>query len=162
MAFNIQARLNFKNHEHVSMGIWDTVELLNTLVDDSDSDVDIIFSILAYSWQGFADEYEANWASSTDCWSYPKGWKTRVSLNFPYQVPMPNNMYVPGNRLCAWSQKLLVFYGSEGQWDVVGVRRILISVILLLTTFSRTLLVNWTFFPPALHHINWVFHSCRL
>ena len=65
------------------MGVWEAVELLNTLVDNSDPDVNIIFSILAYPWQGFADEYEPNWASSTDCWSYPKGWETGVDAGQP-------------------------------------------------------------------------------
>ena len=39
MAFNIQARINFKARERVHMGVWEAMELLNTLVDDSDPDV---------------------------------------------------------------------------------------------------------------------------
>jgi len=31
------------------MGIWEAVELLDTLVNNSDPDINIIFSILAYS-----------------------------------------------------------------------------------------------------------------
>ena len=43
MAFNLQARAGFKNHKRVRMGIWEAIELLNTLVDESDPDVSRLF-----------------------------------------------------------------------------------------------------------------------
>lgn len=43
MAFNVQARANFKARERVSMGVWEAMELLNSLVDDSDPDVSHLY-----------------------------------------------------------------------------------------------------------------------
>jgi inositol oxygenase len=37
--FNIQARINFKSRRRARMGIWEAMEMLNTLVDESDPDV---------------------------------------------------------------------------------------------------------------------------
>ena len=37
--FNIQARVNFKSSRRARMGIWQAMEMLNTLVDESDPDV---------------------------------------------------------------------------------------------------------------------------
>ena len=37
--FNIQARVNFKSRRRARMGIWEAMEMLNTLVDESDPDV---------------------------------------------------------------------------------------------------------------------------
>lgn len=39
VAFNIQARVNFKSQRRARMGIWQAMEMLNTLVDESDPDV---------------------------------------------------------------------------------------------------------------------------
>ena len=37
--FNLQARVNFKTRRRARMGIWEAMEMLNTLVDESDPDV---------------------------------------------------------------------------------------------------------------------------
>ncbi|KAG6884890.1 hypothetical protein C0993_007399 [Termitomyces sp. T159_Od127] len=37
--FNIQARVNFKKRTRARMGVWEAMEMLNTLVDESDPDV---------------------------------------------------------------------------------------------------------------------------
>jgi hypothetical protein len=39
VAFNIKARTEFKSRKRARMGIWQAMEMLNTLVDDSDPDV---------------------------------------------------------------------------------------------------------------------------
>ena len=39
VAFNIQARVNFKSRCRARMGIWQAMEMLDTLVDESDPDV---------------------------------------------------------------------------------------------------------------------------
>ena len=39
MAFNIKCRVDFKNRKRARMGVWEAIELLNTLVDESDPDV---------------------------------------------------------------------------------------------------------------------------
>ena len=39
--FNIQARVNFKSRRRARMGIWEAMEMLNTLVDESDPDVSL-------------------------------------------------------------------------------------------------------------------------
>ncbi|KAF4583590.1 hypothetical protein EYR38_002345 [Pleurotus pulmonarius] len=41
MAFNIKARVDFKNRERVRMSVWEAMELLNTLVDESDPDTSV-------------------------------------------------------------------------------------------------------------------------
>jgi inositol oxygenase len=41
VAFNIQARVNFKSRRRARMGIWGAMEMLNTLVDESDPDVSL-------------------------------------------------------------------------------------------------------------------------
>jgi len=37
--FNIKARTEFKTRKRARMGIWQAMEMLNTLVDESDPDV---------------------------------------------------------------------------------------------------------------------------
>jgi len=39
VAFNIQARVNFKSRCRARMSIWQAMEMLDTLVDESDPDV---------------------------------------------------------------------------------------------------------------------------
>ena len=39
VAFNLKAREDFKKKSRARMGVWQAIELLNTLVDDSDPDV---------------------------------------------------------------------------------------------------------------------------
>ena len=39
VAFNIKARVDFKNRKRDRMSIWQAMEMLNTYVDDSDPDV---------------------------------------------------------------------------------------------------------------------------
>lgn len=39
VAFNIAARVNFKTRRRARMGVWEAMEMLNTLVDESDPDV---------------------------------------------------------------------------------------------------------------------------
>ncbi|KAG5220713.1 inositol oxygenase [Salix suchowensis] len=41
MTFNIKARVDFKNRERVRMSVWEAMELLNTLVDESDPDTSV-------------------------------------------------------------------------------------------------------------------------
>lgn len=43
VAFNIQARVNFKSRRRARMGIWQAMEMLDTLVDESDPDVSLSF-----------------------------------------------------------------------------------------------------------------------
>ncbi|KAK0471015.1 inositol oxygenase [Armillaria novae-zelandiae] len=39
--YNIEARQNLKNTVRARMGVWEALELLNTLVDESDPDIDL-------------------------------------------------------------------------------------------------------------------------
>lgn len=43
MEYNIRVRENHKNTVHARMGIWEAMEKLNELIDDSDPDVGILF-----------------------------------------------------------------------------------------------------------------------
>lgn len=42
--FNIRARVEFKTKRRARMGIWQAMEMLNTLVDESDPDVGYFLS----------------------------------------------------------------------------------------------------------------------
>ncbi|KAL0576103.1 hypothetical protein V5O48_005877 [Marasmius crinis-equi] len=41
VAFNIQARVDFKSRVRARMGVWEAMEMLNTLVDESDPDTSL-------------------------------------------------------------------------------------------------------------------------
>ena len=41
MAYNIKARVEFKSRKKARMSVWDAIEMLDTLVDDSDPDVSL-------------------------------------------------------------------------------------------------------------------------
>lgn len=49
VAFNIQARVNFKSCRRARMGIWQAMEMLDTLVDESDPDVSFSYQSPASS-----------------------------------------------------------------------------------------------------------------
>jgi hypothetical protein len=49
VAFNIQARVNFKSCRRARMGIWQAMEMLDTLVDESDPDVSFSYQSSASS-----------------------------------------------------------------------------------------------------------------
>ena len=44
MAFNIKARVDFKNRKRARMSVWEAIELLDALVDNSDPDVSGLLS----------------------------------------------------------------------------------------------------------------------
>jgi hypothetical protein len=48
VAFNIQARVNFKSCRRARMSIWQAMEMLDTLVDESDPDVSFFVSITGF------------------------------------------------------------------------------------------------------------------
>lgn len=51
MDFNIKARVQFKTQKRAHMSVWEAMEMLNTLVDESDPDVSLLLlggSILGY------------------------------------------------------------------------------------------------------------------
>ena len=56
VAFNIQARVNFKSRCRGRMGIWQAMEMLDTLVDESDPDV-------SFSYQRFQSPAPSNTAT---------------------------------------------------------------------------------------------------
>ncbi|KAL0960263.1 hypothetical protein HGRIS_011893 [Hohenbuehelia grisea] len=41
MAYNIKARVDFKNRKRVRMSVWEAMEMLNTLIDESDPDTSV-------------------------------------------------------------------------------------------------------------------------
>ncbi|EEB87589.1 hypothetical protein MPER_15012, partial [Moniliophthora perniciosa FA553] len=41
VAFNIKARVDFKNKTRARMGVWEAMEMLNTLIDESDPDTSL-------------------------------------------------------------------------------------------------------------------------
>jgi len=87
--FNLRMRANFKKSTRARMGIWEAMELLNTLVDDSDPDTSVSqIEHLLQTAEAMRRDGKPEW------------------------------MQVTG--LVHDLGKLLYFFGSEGQWDVVG------------------------------------------
>ncbi|KAF5378794.1 hypothetical protein D9615_006912 [Tricholomella constricta] len=87
--FNIKARVKFRKSVRARMGIWEAMEKLNTLIDDSDPDTDVSqIEHLLQTAEAIRRDGKPEW------------------------------MQVVG--LVHDLGKLLYFFGSEGQWDVVG------------------------------------------
>ncbi|KAI0659949.1 myo-inositol oxygenase [Cubamyces menziesii] len=87
--FNVRVRAEFKRTVHARMGIWEAMEKLNTLVDDSDPDTSLSqIEHLLQTAEAIRRDGKPEW------------------------------MQVAG--LVHDLGKLLYFFGSEGQWDVVG------------------------------------------
>ncbi|KAI0365769.1 myo-inositol oxygenase [Pilatotrama ljubarskyi] len=87
--FNVRVRAEFKRTVHARMGIWEAMEKLNTLVDDSDPDTSLSqIEHLLQTAEAIRRDGKPDW------------------------------MQVAG--LVHDLGKLLYFFGSEGQWDVVG------------------------------------------
>lgn len=50
--FNIKARVNFKTKRRARMSVWEAMEMLNTLIDESDPDVRLHFPLLPFvAWR---------------------------------------------------------------------------------------------------------------
>lgn len=89
VAFNIKARVEFKSRKRGRMGVWEAIELLNTLVDESDPDTSVSqIEHLLQTAEAIRRDGKPEW------------------------------MQVTG--LVHDLGKLLLIFGSEGQWDVVG------------------------------------------
>ncbi|TDL25299.1 myo-inositol oxygenase [Rickenella mellea] len=87
--FNINARVKFRKSVRAKMGVWEAMEKLNTLVDDSDPDTSVTqIEHLLQTAEAIRRDGKPEW------------------------------MQVVG--LVHDLGKLLYFFGSEGQWDVVG------------------------------------------
>lgn len=89
VAYNIKARVDFKSRKRARMGVWQAIEKLNTLVDDSDPDTEVSqIEHLLQTAEAIRRDGKPEW------------------------------MQVAG--LIHDLGKLLLFFDSEGQWDVVG------------------------------------------
>ncbi|KAH8110037.1 DUF706-domain-containing protein [Phellopilus nigrolimitatus] len=89
VAYNLKAREDFKKTTRARMSIWQAIELLNTLIDDSDPDTNVSqIEHLLQTAEAMRRDGRPEW------------------------------MQVTG--LVHDLGKLLHFFGSEGQWDVVG------------------------------------------
>jgi inositol oxygenase len=87
--FNIQARVQFKTKIRARMGVWEAIEMLNTLIDDSDPDTSVSqIEHLLQTAEAIRRDGKPEW------------------------------MQVAG--LVHDLGKLLLMFGSQGQWDVVG------------------------------------------
>ncbi|PFH45296.1 hypothetical protein AMATHDRAFT_161049 [Amanita thiersii Skay4041] len=87
--FNIKARVDFKTRQRARMGIWEAMELLNTLIDESDPDTSVSqIEHLLQTAEAIRRDGKPEW------------------------------MQITG--LVHDLGKLLLIFGSEGQWDVVG------------------------------------------
>ncbi|KDR79887.1 hypothetical protein GALMADRAFT_136471 [Galerina marginata CBS 339.88] len=89
VAFNIKARVDFKSRKRARMSVWEAIEMLNTLIDDSDPDTSMSqIEHLLQTAEAIRRDGKPEW------------------------------MQVTG--LLHDLGKLLLLFGSEGQWDVVG------------------------------------------
>ncbi|TFK38256.1 inositol oxygenase [Crucibulum laeve] len=89
VAFNIQARVDFKTKSRGRMSVWEAIEMLNTLIDESDPDTSLSqIEHLLQTAEAIRRDGKPDW------------------------------MQVTG--LVHDLGKLLLLFGSEGQWDVVG------------------------------------------
>ncbi|KDQ09639.1 hypothetical protein BOTBODRAFT_164606 [Botryobasidium botryosum FD-172 SS1] len=87
--YNIKVRVEFRNKKRARMSVWDAMEMLDTLVDESDPDTDLSqIEHLLQTAEAIRRDGKPEW------------------------------MQVVG--LTHDLGKLLHFFGSEGQWDVVG------------------------------------------
>ncbi|KAI1500314.1 inositol oxygenase [Biscogniauxia marginata] len=89
VAFNLKARNNFKARKTEEITVWEAMEKLNTLIDDSDPDTSLSqIQHLLQSAEAIRKDGKPRWMQLTG--------------------------------LIHDLGKLMYFYGSEGQWDVVG------------------------------------------
>ncbi|KAI5920990.1 inositol oxygenase [Camillea tinctor] len=89
VAFNLRARNAFKSRKTEEMTVWEAMEKLNTLIDDSDPDTSLSqIQHLLQSAEAIRKDGKPRWMQLTG--------------------------------LIHDLGKLMYFYGSEGQWDVVG------------------------------------------
>ncbi|KAI1170985.1 DUF706-domain-containing protein [Nemania sp. FL0916] len=89
VAYNLKARNNIKFQRRGEMTIWEAMEKLNTLIDESDPDTSLSqIQHLLQSAEAIRKDGKPRWMQLTG--------------------------------LIHDLGKLLFFYGSEGQWDVVG------------------------------------------
>ncbi|KZV79438.1 myo-inositol oxygenase [Exidia glandulosa HHB12029] len=87
--FNLKVRSEFKKTKRARMGVWEAIELLNTLVDESDPDTELSqIQHLLQTAEAMRRDGKPEW------------------------------MQVVG--LVHDLGKLLFFFGSQGQWAVVG------------------------------------------
>lgn len=89
VAYNIQARINFKTKVRAKMGVWEALERLNKLLDESDPDTELT-----------QIDHALQTAEAIRRDGKPR-WMQLVGL-----------IHDLG--------KLLYFFDSKGQWDVVG------------------------------------------
>lgn len=69
MAFNINVRVKFNSQKRARMGVWEAMEMLNTLVDESDPDVSApsVSYLFAQYAHDSADKCVADRASPANC-----------------------------------------------------------------------------------------------
>ncbi|RYO78489.1 hypothetical protein DL766_002436 [Monosporascus sp. MC13-8B] len=89
VAYNLKVRNHFHSRKREEMTVWEAIEKLNTLIDESDPDTSLSqIQHLLQSAEAIRRDGKPRWMQLTG--------------------------------LIHDLGKLLYFYGSEGQWDVVG------------------------------------------
>jgi inositol oxygenase len=108
------------------MGVWEAMETLNTLVDESDPDVsDNIDPTVSFRHRDArtTDQRLPNRPPFTDSGGYSSGWQTRLDAGSLVYHTIATRMLTKREvtGLVHDLGKLLYLFGSQGQWDVVGV-----------------------------------------
>jgi hypothetical protein len=85
VAFNIQARVNFKSRRRARMGIWQAMEMLDTLVDESDPDVSTVLHSFGLqvnlATDGASDKLVTDRTFAPNSRGHSSGWQTRVDAS---------------------------------------------------------------------------------
>lgn len=113
VAFNLKAREDFKKNKRARMSVWEAIELLNTLIDDSDPDVRsslkaYLNSSCAYAcYPTLPDQRLPNRALAADRWGNSPRWKAWVdaghwSCTRPWQAPALLRLGGPVG--CCWCE----------------------------------------------------------
>jgi inositol oxygenase len=128
VAFNIKARVEFKSRKRARMGVWEAMEMLNTLVDESDPDVS---GAIPQCRRHLTDELQTSVSQIEHLLQTAEAirrdgkpeWMQVISLiSTPTLFLSLTVATYQVTGLVHDLGKLLFMFGSEGQWDVVGVR----------------------------------------
>jgi len=106
VAYNLRARHRFHTETRAEMTVWEAIQKLNTLIDESDPDTEL--SQIEHLLQTAE--------------AIRRDGKPRVCLPwyFGREYCANNKQWMQLTGLIHDLGKLLFFYGAEGQWDVVG------------------------------------------
>jgi len=121
VAYNLKARHAFRTQTRAEMTVWEAVEKLNTLIDESDPDTELSqIQHLLQTAEAMRRDGRPEWMQLTG-FIHDLG-KLLILFLDEFHCCSHRYRYLGDIGLVVNNQigKLLFFYGAEGQWDVVG------------------------------------------